>query len=130
MEVFVQKRIFIICPVRNVDAATNEKIRIYVEGLEREGCSVHWPKRDTRQDDPIGITICDTNRLKIWEAHEVHVWYDSKSQGSSFDFGMTYAFCLLSMRKIVIINPDEVHPTPHKSFQNVLLAMAEMTKDY
>ncbi len=122
------KRIFVICPVRNVDAETNEAIRNYIHGLEERGYKVHWPFRDTNQNDPVGLNICSENREAIYLADEVHIWFDVKSQGSLFDIGITFAFIRDLDKKVVIINKDQVLPTPHKSFQNVLLALEKMSR--
>ena len=118
------KKIFVICPVRNVNEETKKSINDYVLGLELDGVSVHWPSRDTNQDDPIGINICQQNREAIFFADEIHIWFDESSQGSLFDIGMTFAFLRNSNKKIVLINKDEISPTSHKSFQNVLLGLA------
>jgi len=116
--------VFIICPVRNVDEETKNRISFYVTELEKQGKKVHWPPRDTHQDDPHGINICGENREAIYWADEVHIWFDIASQGSLFDVGMTFAFLRSMNKKIVIINRDQVLLTPHKSFQNVLLKLA------
>jgi len=119
------KNIAIICPVRNVDAKTQEKIQDYVRKLEKQGHRVHWPPRDNDQSDPIGIRICKQMRQALKNAHEIHVWYEPESEGTIFDLGMLFAFLLLdSGKEVVIINRDQVGPTPHKSFQNVLLELA------
>ena len=121
------KKVFLICPVRNASEEASRRLRAYVEGLEAEGFSVHWPARDTDQDDPIGVRICLDNGLAVLAADEVHVWYDAASQGSVFDFGMLFMASQVMGRgkKIVIANPGDVPSTEGKSFQNVLLALAK-----
>jgi hypothetical protein len=120
------QKIFVVCPVRNVDELTKSCINKYVCDLERDGRTIcHWPSRDTDQNDPIGFNICAENRRAIHESDEVHIWYDSNSQGSLFDVGMLFAFLLTMEKRVVIINPEDVKPTPHKSFQNVLLALSK-----
>ncbi len=117
-------RIFIICPVREVPPEIAERIRAYVAGLEAKGHKVHWPQRDTDQTDPHGINICITNCDRIIAAREVHIWFDPTSHGSDFDRGILFALLRLGFRKkVVLIN--SVEPTPHKSFANVLLALAD-----
>jgi len=46
-------KIFLICSVR--DATDEEKIEQeeYIKRLERAGHGVHWPPRDTDQNDPV-----------------------------------------------------------------------------
>lgn len=170
-------RIFLICPVRNVSEEENAKIRTYVEALEGCGHDVHWPPRDTNQNDPVGLKICEANRAAIEAADEVRVRYNPNSEGTVFDLAMAVALgkpvvvtngreaiavsnellfvgmmaglaqackeiqirwnpaarresiALLGAafalrKKIVLVNREAVKPTPHKSFENVLLALA------
>jgi len=124
-----RKHIFLICPVRGVTRETETAIRAYVQAREREGCVVHWPPRDTHQDDPVGVGICTQNGTAIHRADEVHVWYDPQSSGSHFDLGMYFmlARVLGKKKQFVIANPHEVPRTDgRKSFFNVLRALAGM----
>ena len=123
------KKIFLICPVRQARDDTLIKMEKYITKLEESGCRVYWPPRDTDQDDPIGLRICKDNCRKIFEADEVHVWWDENSRGSLFDLGISF-MChhLADGVKIILANPDEVRSTPEKSFNNVLLALHEKTK--
>lgn len=104
---------FLICPVRGVDSETT---RGYVERLEAEGWSVHWPPRDTNQDDAIGLDICRQNRAAIAAADRVFISWDGKSTGSLFDLGMAFAM----HKPLTVLEAPE--PTPHKSFQNMMRA--------
>lgn len=115
------KRIFLISPVRMVTVVERADVGGYVERLESEGFEVYWPIRDTNQNDCVGIKICHKNLQAIADADEVHIWFNKASQGSIFDFGMAFALG----KKLVIANPDVIERTPHKSFENVLLAYAE-----
>lgn len=109
-------RIFLISPVRQVTPEEREQIREYVTGLEKEGHSVHWPERDTPQDDPVGNIICDFNRQKILDANEIHLFYNPNSTGSLFDLGIAWS----AHKKLVLAN--QVEPTDgRKSFNNLLL---------
>ena len=103
---------FLICPVRGVDPKETEDI---VKKIENNGTrKVHWPHRDTNQDDPIGFNICTQNKEAIKSADKVHVVWDEKSQGCLFDLGMAFAMD----KKIVIEDiPEE---TSQKSFQNMM----------
>ncbi len=99
------ERIFIIGPVRNVDAATYQAIASHVARLEAEGHKVHWPARgDTNQDDPIGLRICTDNREAIYLATRVDVWFDETSMGSKFDLGMLYYFLGDTHKAFRVIN--------------------------
>lgn len=110
-------KIFLICPVRGISESERSAIAAYVVGLEEEH-TVYWPLRDTPQDDPIGVEICQYNRCAIEECDEVRVWWDPDSAGSKFDLGIARA--LRKPLKLV----REFGPTPHKSFENVLLHWA------
>lgn len=132
----MKKNIFLICPVKYGDHVTTreheetqEKIRLYVEKLEKAGHKVHWPKRDTNQVDPIGLRICTDNAEGIILADEIHVWWSSGSEGSKFDFGMSFMCYILGSKKIVLANPEDVKPTDGKSFNNVLLALHAKTME-
>ena len=110
------KTTFLICPVRGVDPKETENI---VKDLEDKGTKVHWPPRDTNQDDPIGFDICTQNKQAIKDADEVHVVWDEKSQGCLFDLGMAFSMD----KKINIVDiPEE---TSQKSFQNMIRYWAD-----
>lgn len=116
------REIFLICPVRNVPPETLEKIKKYVANLEKDGCDIYWPYRDTNQVDPSGgLEICRTNFDKIMHAKEIHIWYDETSGGSKFDMGGV--FMLVEMlgwnKKIVIANESEIIDNAPKSFFKV-----------
>lgn len=56
-----RKRTFLICPVRG---CSPQQTQAYVDDLERQGWEVHWPPRDTQQNDPNGLQICKENDAK------------------------------------------------------------------
>lgn len=101
--------IFFISPVRLVTPKTMEWCEQYVEKLEKQGHQVHWPIRDTDQNDPIGIRICDTNLRKILESDEIHIWYLKESSGIHFDIGATYMLIRILgyKKKVVLVNKNE-----------------------
>ena len=106
------KKIFIIGPVRDIGSELMNRIGDYVKKLEKNGCEVHWPARDTDQNDPIGLQICLTNGSKIFESDEIHIWFDPSSKGSLFDRAMLCSFLFHgSKKKIVIINQTDFSPT-------------------
>lgn len=102
---------FLICPVRGIDPIETEHI---VKDLERDGYEVHWPHRDTDQNDDSGLRICMDNRKAIEEAHTIFIIWDGKSQGCLFDMGMAFA---LKKKVIPIQLPAK---TTGKSFQNAI----------
>lgn len=119
------RRVFIICPVRNVPSAINEKIAAYVAKLESDGCKVYWPYRDNphQNTDKVGTAIIDYNRSRMLWADETHIWYDKGSAGSRLDLGMFWVLVeIYGPKKFIIINREEVQSTPEKSFENVILA--------
>jgi len=75
---------------------------------------VHWPPRDTTQEDDTGYRICADNRAAIEAADVVYIIWDGQSQGCLFDLGMAFA-----LRKPLYVwqAPPE---SEGKSFQNVM----------
>lgn len=112
-----KEKIFLISPVRSVTPEIHDKIAAYVAKLESDGHLVHWPERDTPQDDPVGIDICHYNCSALTNATRVDIWYDPTSTGSVFDLGMAFAL----NKRLVLANPSEINPTQTKSFNNVIL---------
>lgn len=110
-----KQRSFLICPVRGHAAA---KFADAVERLEADGYAVHWPPRDTNQDDDTGLRICRDNMAAIADADVVHIIWDGNSQGCLFDLGMAFA---LGKKLIPLELPE---PTNSKSFQNMARAWA------
>ncbi len=119
----LEKKIFLICPVRNITDKENQFLQEYISELESNGNSVHYPPRDTNQDDPIGYNICTENCAAIDAADEVHIYWNPGSSGSGFDLGMAF----MGQKPIKLINKDKIPKTPHKSFENVL---HELDKKY
>ena len=107
------RKTFLICPVRGHSQSETESI---VTNLESQGWQVHWPPRDTRQDDPTGLQICVTNREAIASAECVHVVWDGQSRGCLFDLGMAFAM----KKPVTVINLPPA--TVGKSFQNMIAA--------
>ena len=111
------KKAFLICPVRGHSPEETEEV---VNDLEAKGYDVHWPHRDTNQDDTAGLDICKQNRNAINQADCVFIVWDGKSTGSLFDLGMAFA-----MKKTLhIIKLPEL--TEGKSFQNMMWLWEKM----
>jgi len=108
---------FLISPVRGVDQFINKDA---VSELEADRYQVYYPARDTNQDDPTGLRICQDNRAAIYAADVVHCIWDGKSQGCLFDLGIAFA---LGKIIIPICLPP---PTEGKSFQNMLRDYADI----
>jgi len=115
--------IFIICPVRDLTVEEDNKIQTYISKLENQGHSVHYPPRNTNQNDDCGVDICSENAVAIRTADEVHIYWNGKSKGSLFDFGMAF----VKGKRIRLINYKDINKTPSKSFNNVLLYLHKNT---
>ena len=109
---------FLICPMRGYDP---NEWKPFVDELEINGWQVHWPPRDTFQNDPTGLDICRENREAIREANMVYVIWDGKSIGCLFDLGMAFA---MNKPIRVIMLPDP-SADGGKSFQKMIRAWSE-----
>lgn len=119
----VVSNIFLICPVRGISEEYKEKILKLVNNLEASGNSVHWPMRDTNQNDDTGFHICLDNMKAIESADEIYVIWDGKSQGVLFDLGMAFALG----KKVVPV--DGLFPEPTvggKSFPSMVHKWKEL----
>ena len=110
-------KIFLICPVRNATEDQKKRMTEYIEELESNGNKVHYPARDTKQEDLTGgWNICTTNKNAILESDEVHIFWDDKSTGSLFDLGVAFG----ANKKLVVVNPGAIDTSNTKSFHNVI----------
>lgn len=105
--------IFVICSVRDALEEYRNNLEQYVSLLERKGHKVHLPHRDTNQSAS-GIEICTQNMNAIKNADQVHIFYSTKSQGTHFDMGVSFALG----KKIVIVENEPL--TEGKSYQRML----------
>ena len=78
-------RIFIIGSSQYKD-----KMLDYAEQKEKEGHRVFFPALDDAKFKST-LEILETNRKRMQGADEVHLFYDGKSHGTIFDFGMAFA---------------------------------------
>lgn len=115
------QRAYLICPVRGHDMSETADV---VRGLESEGWQVHWPPRDTDQDDDTGYRICKDNRRAIERADVVFVIWDGKSKGSLFDLGM--AFALRKPVRVIELPPD----TEERSLQKMVHEWEHRSADW
>jgi nucleoside 2-deoxyribosyltransferase len=101
-------RVFIIGPVRNMTDVEQSVIANYISGLKQANVEVYYPPVNTDQSDPRGIKICKQNREGIRESQEVIIYWNGKSEGSAFDYGMA-----LALRKPILlmnkVNIQEEH---------------------
>ena len=116
----LEKRIYLICPVRNISEDEGEFIFRYVKKLESEGCKVHYPPRDVNQNDKTGVNIVKAHKDAMKWSTEVHAYLNPKSEGSVFDLGMAWALD----KPLTLINKMQIEhwlsEHPGKSFARVL----------
>lgn len=85
-------KIYIICSVRNCTPQQKRDADAYVASLEKLGHNVHYPPRDVDQNDPTGINICKAHSEYMAQCDEVHLMWNTESNGSHFDLGMAWAY--------------------------------------
>lgn len=109
--------IYLICPVRNATPEQIKRLKEYKSNMESAGHEIYYPADNNPYEntDVIGYKICNENKIAIQESDEVHIFWDSTSHGSLFDFGIAFSL----NKPIKLINT--VNQTNHKSFGNVLL---------
>jgi len=96
-------KIFIICSVRGTTEEYRKKLEDYANHQENCGNTVHLPHRDTNQNAR-GYDICRENATAIFQADEVHIFYNPNSQGTHFDMGAAFALS----KKIKIVENGKV----------------------
>ncbi|RLA87444.1 MAG: hypothetical protein DRG40_00395 [Deltaproteobacteria bacterium] len=79
-----------------------DKIKSYVRELAQRGNVVRVPAFDDHPEWD-ELRICEYNRRLIEWAEEVHIFWDQRSMGTVFDFGM--AFALRKPVKVVYLEP-------------------------
>ena len=85
------RKIYLICPVRNVTADQQRAVDTYAHQLTERGDDVHNPRYAVDQTDTTGVGICLAHFDAMDLADEVHVFWDATSTGSHFDLGMAFA---------------------------------------
>ncbi len=120
------KKVYLICPVRNATDSEKKFLEEYKKVLKQKSVSVFYPTEDNphEQTDTRGLLICQENLRAIKEADEIHVYWNSQSTGSMFDFGMAFALG----KRIVLINKDGVKSKlvpGQKSFETLLFDISK-----
>ena len=118
-------KIFLICPVRNATEEQITRMQDYISNLESVGHTVYYPARDNPHEttDSVGFVICAENAYHNRTSDEIHIFWDSKSQGSLFDLGVAFGLG----KPLVIANIGEVETTPNKSFANMILHWSDIS---
>ena len=112
---------YLVCPVRHVSEQQKQEMDRYVEILEKDfNREFHYPPRDVDQNQS-EEHICEQHREAMELCDEVHFWWDYKSTGSHFDFGMAYMIKSLRNISYVLANVDDNPITDQKSYTNLLV---------
>lgn len=67
-----------------------DRILEWKKRLEKDNHEVSIPAFDDMMFT--ALEVCEYNRAIIFEADEVHMFWDQRSPGVLFDFGMVFAF--------------------------------------
>ncbi len=105
------RKIFLVCPVRNATEEQKKWIESFVREKNEEGYSIHAPHLHTVQTDLFGgYAICRQNAEAVASSQEIDIYYDQSSTGSVFDLGVAYALHkplkLLNKEAIVFNDSD------------------------
>ncbi len=132
-----KREVFLICPVRGVTNEEKQFLDAYVASLEQQGCSVHYPPRDTNQLDPTGgYNILQQNRKALIDAKEVRVYWNKSSQGSLFDVGVAFGEHIDKSKPVRLVNRQDIEKIVEeqrkndvpKSFEQVLLLLDDKSR--
>ena len=107
-------KIAIIGTTSYLEKMENHK-RILLDSFGRH--YIRLPRFDS--DDLNELEICEKNREMIEWADEVHIFWDQRSMGTVFDFGMCFA--LRKLVKVMYLEP--------KTMAGVMKKYEEETKD-
>ncbi len=102
----VDKKIFLICPVRNATPEQRKWIEDFTKEKQESGYRIHAPHLHTNQNDPYGggYFICKQNAEAIASSEEIDIYYDQSSTGSVFDLGVAYAL----HKPLKLLNKEEI----------------------
>lgn len=115
-----KKKVFLACPVRNIEDSYRDGIIAQIDHLEKKGYEVYCPIRDTNQG-VLSLEICKQNKAAIKNCDLFYVIWDGKSQGVLFDLGIAFALGK-KVRGVVGYLPAQTY---HKSFQNLIYQLEE-----
>jgi len=104
------EREFLISPVNGSTEEDQEFIADYINEKKKQGIKVYYPRLHTYQDDPIGLTIVNTNKKALKEAGKVTICVSHTSIGSIAYLGEATFF----EKEFEIINPGDIkNREPH-----------------
>ena len=87
---------------------------------------LEWPNPHITLWDVIlelGISTSPESREAIHQSSKIDVLVDVSDNNALFHMGMAFASLRDERKKIVILNKNQISPTPYKSFENVFLAL-------
>jgi hypothetical protein len=107
----IGNKTFVICPVRHAAEEQKAWIEGFVAMKREKGYIVHYPEKNTVQEDALGgYNICLQNALAMATSESIDIYYDQSSTGSVFDLGVAYALHkplkLLNKEAIVFNDSD------------------------
>jgi nucleoside 2-deoxyribosyltransferase len=105
------KKAYLICPVRKLTEEEKNIINNAILEIRKE-YNLYIPYE--QKQDCSEIEICERYKKAVNEAEMIFVWWNPLSEGSVFDFGMSYAMG----KPIKVINT--IKRTEHKSYSNFL----------
>ena len=111
------KKIFLICPVRNASEEQRKWIENFVQEKTNEGYIIHAPHLHTVQTDLFGgYSICVQNAEAVASSEEIDLYYDQNSTGSIFDLGVAYAL----KKPLRLLNEQEIIFDDNDSIDNLI----------
>jgi len=126
----IEKKIYLICSVRNASEKERKAQERYVRRLESLGHKVHYPPRDVDQKDETGINICLAHKHAIGCSTEVRAIWNPESEGSVFDLGMAFrsykTFYLANKRRV----EKWLENHPGKSYTMVAYELDKLSRRY
>jgi hypothetical protein len=122
-----KRKIYVVCPVRGRAVAEHTFITDYVKKLEKAGCEVYLPGRDTGIEElpSNGWGIILKNEEMLRWANEVHVIYSRTSQGSAYDVGFARAL----KKRIVLVRRNAIEALAQQAGDGFAAALLEMEKE-
>ncbi len=122
----MQRKVYLICPVRGVTELEKAFLESYVNRQEERGIKVHYPPRDVNQEDPTGLRILTEHRKAMSEADVAHIYWNGKSSGSFFDLGMAF----MAGIPVIVANPEMIpsQVPPLGDLEIFLLNLPQITK--
>ncbi|MAG78735.1 hypothetical protein CL616_05215 [archaeon] len=127
--------IYLLCPVTNLSPSSelSSSLNTYVNLLEYLGYSIHFPNRDLIQDEE--MTFLDMIRRSSFpmsQAKELHIYWDSTSQGSK-DAIITAATIGENIERVILLNEavikDYAQQMGKRSYEQLILDLKELKEE-